>query len=231
MVQRHTILSPLVCIAALLLCGSGTALDAPTPARATTTASDQAEAEYVQAIDKRSADVVVALAMTDSAKQAKTHELLVTQYRALRAWHDANDSMLKSKTATPEEKAKVEASRKALHDTFLSQLSAELTPEQVEIVKDRMTYNKVRVTYDGYVEIVPGLTDVHKSTILQMLKEAREEAMDGGSAEEKSAVFKKYKGKINNYLSAQGIDVGKAYKDWGARQKAKQTMTTTQATD
>ena len=145
MVQRHTILSPLVCIAALLLCGSGTALDAPTPARATTTASDQAEAEYAQAIDKRSADVVVALAMTDSAKQAKTHELLVTQYRALRAWHDANDSVLKSKTATPEEKAQIEASRKALHDTFLSQLSAELTPEQVEIVKDRMTYNKVRV--------------------------------------------------------------------------------------
>ena len=38
-----------------------------------------------------------------------------------------------------------------------------------------------------------------------MLKEAREEAMDGGSAEEKTAVFQRYKGKINNFLSRQGI--------------------------
>jgi len=37
-----------------------------------------------------------------------------------------------------------------------------------------------------------------------LLKEARELAIDGGSAEEKTAIFGKYKGKINNYLSAQG---------------------------
>jgi hypothetical protein len=28
--------------------------------------------------------------------------------------------------------------------------------------------------------------------------------MDGGSAEEKTAIFQKYKGKINNYLSKEG---------------------------
>jgi hypothetical protein len=38
-----------------------------------------------------------------------------------------------------------------------------------------------------------------------MLKEAREEAMDAGSAPEKTAIFQRYKGKINNYLSKQGI--------------------------
>src|SRR5436190_22485974 len=110
-------------------------------------------------------------------------------------------------------------------------MAAELTPEQMDKVKDKMTYNKVQVTYDAYCEIVPNLTEPQKEKIFELLKEAREEAMDAGSAEEKSAIFKKYKGKINNYLSAQGIDVGKAYKDWGARQKAKQTTTTTQATD
>ena len=84
-----------------------------------------------------------------------------------------------------------------------------------------MTYNKVRVTFDGYLQIVPHLTDPEKARILELLKEAREEAMDGGSAEEKSAIFKKYKGKINNYLNSNGHDVAKAYKDWGERQKAK----------
>ncbi|MGH7993638.1 MAG: DUF3826 domain-containing protein, partial [Limisphaerales bacterium] len=53
------------------------------------------------------------------------------------------------------------------------------------------------------------------------LKEGREEAMDAGSSKEKAVIIKKYKGKINIYLTAHGHDVGKAYKDWGARQKAK----------
>jgi hypothetical protein len=33
--------------------------------------------------------------------------------------------------------------------------------------------------------------------------------MDGGSAAEKTAVFQHYKGKINNYLSKQGIHAAK----------------------
>ena len=38
-----------------------------------------------------------------------------------------------------------------------------------------------------------------------LLKDAREEAMDAGSAKDKTAVFQRYKGRINNYLSKQGI--------------------------
>jgi len=83
-----------------------------------------------------------------------------------------------------------------------------------------MTYGKVKVTYDAYCEIVPNLTEAQKTRILDLLKEAREEAMDAGSSDEKSAVFKKYKGKINNYLTAEGHDVKQAYKDWGEKQKS-----------
>jgi hypothetical protein len=83
-----------------------------------------------------------------------------------------------------------------------------------------LTYNKVKVTYDAYCQIVPGLTEAEKAKMLELLKEAREEAIDGTSSDEKAAVFKKYKGKINNYLSKAGHDVGKAYKDWGAKAKA-----------
>jgi hypothetical protein len=71
-------------------------------------------------------------------------------------------------------------------------------------VKDKMTYGKVKVTYDAYCKQNPTLTDEEKAHVLALLKEARELAMDGGSAEEKTAIFGKYKGKINNYLAARG---------------------------
>jgi len=56
--------------------------------------------------------------------------------------------------------------------------------------------------------------------MIEMLKEAREEAMDAGSMQEKSAFFKKYKIKIEAYLTAQGYDVKQSYKDFVAKQKA-----------
>jgi uncharacterized protein DUF3826 len=43
--------------------------------------------------------------------------------------------------------------------------------------------------------------------------------MDGGSATEKSAIFQKYKDRINEYLNSKGHDVAKAYKDWEARRQ------------
>ena len=75
-----------------------------------------------------------------------------------------------------------------------------------------MTYGKVEFTYKGYVVQYPNLSEENKAEILRLLKEAREEAMDGGSANEKTAVFQRYKGKINNYLSKQGIQAEKKMK-------------------
>ena len=180
------------------------------------------EAKYTQAINKRADEIIATLGIADSPKSKVVHEVLVSQYRALRDWHDANDTRLKGSDT-----AQVAAIRQTLvpiHDHFLAKLSNDLTPEQVEMVKDKMTYGKVKVTYDAYVEIVQTLTPSQKTRILEWLKEAREEAMDGGSAEEKSAIFKKYKGRINNYLSTEGIDMKQKTKEWGARQKAKKDV-------
>jgi hypothetical protein len=204
----------------------------PTPARTAATAEER-EAAYAQAIEKRTQDILAVLGLDDPARTARVHDALITQYRALRDWHDAHDDQLKQlgeqsrKAAGEEARAiaeqidQVKASLKTLHDRFLAGLSEQLTPEQVDRVKDCMTYNKVRVTYGAYCEIVPDLNEREKARILELLKDAREEAMDGGSAEEKSAVFKKYKGKIVNYLTAQGHDVARAYREWGEKQKAK----------
>lgn len=181
---------------------------------------EQAEANYSKALEIRTADILKILSLADTNKAAKVHDIIVAQYRALKGWHDENDAKLKA-TRDTNGIAQIRTSLKPIHDGFLSKLSQYLTPEQVDQVKDKMTYGKVMVTYNAYVEIVPNLTDAEKARMLELLKQAREEAIDGGSADEKSAIFKKYKGKINIYLSANGHDVGKAYKDWGSRQKAR----------
>ena len=205
----------LLVIAAALLTVSAFAAKEKPAATESNLAPEQAEANYTQAIEKRTADILEILALSDTNRAAKVHDAVIAQYRSLRAWHDANDDTLKQAAKDTNVVAQIQASLKTLHDRFISALSESLTPAQVEQVKDKMTYGKVKVTYDAYLEIVPRLTDADKAKILELLKAAREEAMDCGSSKEKDAVFKKFKGKINNYLSATGHDVAQAYKDWG----------------
>jgi hypothetical protein len=114
----------------------------------------------------------------------------------------------------------VYAALKPEHAQFLAALSTVLTPEQVETVKDVLTINKVKITFNAYGQIFHGLTDEQKAFILQNLQAAREEAIDAGAMTEKSAFFKKYKIKIEAYLTAQGYDVKRSYKDFVAKQKA-----------
>ena len=88
-------------------------------------------------------------------------------------------------------------------------LSRELTPAQVDQVKDGLTYGVVNVTYNAYMKMYPDLTAEQKGQLKSWLVEAREIAMDQGSSREKHAVFGKYKGRINNYLSKAGYDLKK----------------------
>lgn len=183
------------------------------------------ETIYTKAIEKRTDAILDLLVLEDAAKSNRVHDVIVAQYRSLRARDAAMDTMF-------EELAKnapgAETNRAAvlpilsapLHARFISKLSEDLSPEQLEQVKDKMTYNKVKVTYDAYLAIVPNLNESEKAMILETLKQAREEAMDGGSADEKSAIFQKYKDRINARLAANGHDVEKATKEWEARQTA-----------
>ena len=204
---------PLVLAVALALSAP---LVLPANAQPATNATESAATGYTRTITKRSADIVTALALLDAAKSNRVQEVLVTQYRTLNAWHEQHDAELKAlnkstggddKEAVAKAKASIaemQATLKPIHDSFLTKLAADLNPEQVETVKDKMTYGKVQFTYQGFLNAVPDMTEGEKAHVLGLLKEARELAIDGGSAEEKTAIFGKYKGKINNYLAAQG---------------------------
>ncbi|MSU57021.1 MAG: DUF3826 domain-containing protein [Pedosphaera sp.] len=66
-------------------------------------------------------------------------------------------------------------------------------------------------------------TRVHDALVAQYRSlRAREEAIDGGSADEKSAIFQKFKDQINAHLNANGHDVAKATREWEAKQKPKE---------
>jgi hypothetical protein len=193
----------LIAITAMMLAVSARA------ATETNLTPEQTEAKYTQAIEGRTADILKALELSDTNQSAKVHDIILGQYRALRTWHDANDAKLKAGKGDTNAVAEIRGSLKSLHDGFLAKLSANLAPDQVEKVKDKMTYGKVQFTYAGYLTAYPDLAEQHKQKILELLKQAREEAMDGGSAEEKTAVFQKCKGKINNYLSKEGVHPNK----------------------
>jgi Spy/CpxP family protein refolding chaperone len=183
-----------------------------------------AEAAYTASIEKRAEAHTKPLNL-DAEKDARVRKTIVEQYRALRDWHAANGPTVKDlkkksgaeadttkKAELQAELEKTEASLRTLHQGFLDKLSADLTPEQVDVIKDQMTYNVRNVTYKAFNEMLPELKDHEKAEIMKLLTEARELAMDGGSSDEKHAIFGKYKGRINNYLSKQGYDLKAASK-------------------
>jgi hypothetical protein len=175
---------------------------------------------YSKTIELRADDILKLLPLTDPAKQARVHEIIVAQYHSLKTWHAANDSKLKASARDTNAVAEIRASLKVIHNDFLANLAGELTPDQIDIVKDKMVYNKVQVTYNAYCDIIPTLTDAQKAFILATLKDAREEAMDGATVNEKSAIFKKYKGRIANYLAKQGVNEAKFRKEWYQKYQA-----------
>lgn len=219
--KNHLNLSLAVLAGSLIFIQSATAETAELSTPPASEADKQAA--YNTAIEKRTADILKLVDPSDAAKSNTVHDTIIAQYRALRARDELIDAKLKAegKELTYANRAQHLATEsKPLHGQFLAKLAEVLTPEQVEMVKDKMTYGKVKVTFDAYCAIVPGLTDADKAKILELLKLAREEAMDGGNAPEKSEIFAKYKHQINDYLNTHGHDTAKAFKDWEAKQEA-----------
>lgn len=212
------------------LLASATLFNQPASAQLSTPPASPPEMEalYTTSIENRTQEILKPLALTDAAKSNQLHDLIIAQYRVMRA----RDALINAKLEAEGKEinysnraSQLEDESKLLHGYFVTQLEKLVPPDDVEKIKDKMTYNKVKVTYDAYNNIVPGLTAADKAKILELLKAAREKAMDGGSAEEKSDIFQQYKNQINDYLDAHGHDVAKAYKDWEAKQAVAKAAT------
>jgi hypothetical protein len=174
--------------------------------------------DYARVADERAGKIVATLAL-DTSKGDRVRAVIAGQYVALRELHARRDAVAGTETSAVVAREEVAREIRALHVTFVSRLAAELTPAQVDQVKDKLTYGVLPGTYKHYLELYPQLTEEQRIQILAWLIEAREYAMDGGSSEEKHGWFGKYKGKINNYLSAAGYDAKAAEKAWAQRIK------------
>ena len=192
--------------------------------------AQQNETDFRKTLHDRSVKIVNTLGLTDSGKYSNVVDLLTDQYFDLNKVHDKTKESIASINSLQlagEEKTnriKIEEGKKAsqlseLHKRFIAKLQRTLTDEQIEKIKDGMTYRVMPITYTAYVDMIPALTTEQKEKIYNWLREARELAMDEGSSEDKHKVFGKYKGRINNYLSSQGYDMKAEEKAWQQRIK------------
>jgi hypothetical protein len=93
------------------------------------------------ALDKRVAGLVDSLGLKDPARQERLRAILAADLRAVRDAHNAGLQLDES-----------------VHKNLIAGLQADLTPEQVESVKDQLTANKLPITFKVYHEILPSLT-------------------------------------------------------------------------
>jgi hypothetical protein len=204
---------------------------APVMAQDNTSAVEK-EIAYRKVVFERSAKIVKNLNLADSVQALKVTQVVAKQYQDLNDIYILRDNRkaeIKAEAGDNKEAAtaklkkneeEVTAKIDKLHPKYLKSLAkAGLTTEQIDKVKDGMTYNVLNVTMTAYNSMMPNLTEPQKTQILAWLTEAREHAMDAESSEKKHGWFGKYKGRINNYLSAQGIDMKKEEAAWMARLK------------
>lgn len=215
----------IVLMSLLLLCGwiSAGAVDLN---------KENRDPKYVESIVNRSQKIVDKLGLTDEKVAEDVCNIIANRYFELNDIYEIRDAKVKTvKESGLTGDAKDEALKAAenekdaalyrSHFAFPASLSLFLNEEQIEAVKDGMTYGVVKVTYEATLDMIPSLKEEEKAQIYAWLIEAREFAMDAENSNKKHAAFGKYKGRINNYLAKRGYNLTKEREEWAKRVKAR----------
>ena len=188
--------------------------------------------KYVESIVNRSQKIVDKLGLTDAKVAEDVCNVIANRYFELNDIYEIREAKVKAvKESGVTGDAKKEALKAAenekdaalyrSHFAFPASLSLFLNEEQIEAVKDGMTYGVVKVTYEATLDMIPSLKEEEKVQIYAWLVEAREFAMDAENSNKKHAAFGKYKGRINNYLAKRGYNLTKEREEWAKRVKAR----------
>ena len=189
-------------------------------------------------LDKRTGSVLKDLKLGDPALETKVRAVLEPHFQALQMWHAEHDSELdklwaewsaarnpnaKDETAAAKVGEKIDAiyaTFRPQHDAFLTQLSALLSPGQIETFKNSLTKTPgLERTYKAYLEIVPTFTDADKAFAHDKLVQAREQAIDAIKDKEKIAIFKRQKVQVEAYIDAHGYDWKTSYAAFAKKMK------------
>ena len=121
------------------------------------------DAERIRVTTERAQKIVAKLGVDEEVQANRVRDLIARQYRDLSDIHAKRDAGLAA--VKGEEKSEIENAKAAvrkdaeseqfrLHYAFLAKLAVELTPSQVDHVKDGMTFGVVPITFQRYQELL-----------------------------------------------------------------------------
>ena len=166
------------------------------------------DSDYVETVKNRAQKIVDGLGLTDAQKAENVRNIIANRYFLLNDIHSKYDKSQQDAR---------DAELYKHHFELASALALYLTEEQIDAVKDGMTFGRLKRDYKAQLEMIPSLTDEEKAQILIWLREAREYAMDAADSKGKHFWFDKYRGRTNNWLSARGYDLKKERDAWMKR--------------
>ena len=164
--------------------------------------------KYVETIKGRAQKIVDGLQLKDAKNEENVRNIIANRYFLL---NDIHSKYGKDK------QAERDAELYKHHFELASALALYLTEEQIDAVKDGMTFGRLPRDYKAQLEMIPSLKEEEKAQVLIWLKEAREFAMDCGDSKQKHFWFDKYRGRTNNWLSSRGYDLKKERDAWMKR--------------
>jgi hypothetical protein len=187
-------------------------------------------------IDSKAAKIVDWAKITDADKAAKVKAIASEWLAVMINWHKEHDAELKNlwsdwnkaRSVVPKDEfpgeviaTKIDdvyASLKPAYDDFIRKLSEELTPEQIDAIKESWSRSPGMMrTYNAYLEIVPDLSDKDKEVIKARMLMAREAAMLTDADKEIVAIYKRHKVKVEQYIGT--LEWAKLHKAYGERGK------------
>lgn len=186
-------------------------------------------ADAVSEAKQRATKVLAKLSLTNDSIRENIQIVVTNRYLELREIHhryEERNKVIEATDLSKEKKAEeLERSYYQYNSDlyrsrfgYIAWLSFYLNDEQVETVKDAMTYNLFHVRYNDFLDLLPNLTKAEKNRVYNWLIEAREFSMDFETPRKMRQMFTKYRGRINNYLASRGYDLRKATEEQKARQ-------------
>ena len=167
--------------------------------------------QYVETIKGRAQKIVNTLGLNDAQVAENVRNIIANRYFLLNDIHSKYDKT---------QQDALQADLYKHHFELASALAQYLTEEQIEAVKDGMTFGRLKRDYQATQDMIPSLSEYEKKQVLIWLKEAREYAMDAADSKGKHFWFDKYRGRTNNWLSARGYDLKKERDNWMKRTAA-----------
>jgi len=212
-------------------------LHATPPAESLAPAPSSIDGATQKKIDQKAERIVNSLKLEDAEKAAKVKAIASEWLGVMLSWHKEHDAQLgqlwgewnRARSAVPKDEFPGEviahqiddvySSLKPAYDDYAKRLSAELTAEQVDAIKESWSRSPgMTRTYNAYLEIVPDLAEKDKQVIKDRMLMAREAAMLTDSDKEIVAIYKRQKVKVEQYVGT--LEWAKLHKAFVERGKA-----------